>query len=142
MATCNCYVARLSAEAQFTLRYGAHSLNCPVYRPSLDPVDQLHDSDWRAYHEGLVPIFTRFGTPVEIRYRCDDYNPETGEGFVHAFDLEEPNSDPMVVPLYELRAKGGAGTILDTAANAPIAHCTGKHEGNVAKTGLDRAFGR
>lgn len=74
-------------------------------------------------------IYTRFGTPVEIRYRCDDFDEsnDTGTLFVHAFDTEEPNRDPLVVPTWELRADGGINEIHDTANAAPIAHCTGKH---------------
>lgn len=50
---CNCYVSKLKPETQFSLRYGAHALACPVYRVSRDPVDAADDSDFRAaadYH--------------------------------------------------------------------------------------------
>ena len=48
MPRCNCYVRYLDDEARFCLHYGAHETNCPVYRPSLDPVDRAHDEDFRA----------------------------------------------------------------------------------------------
>ena len=44
---CRCYVRRLTEEARFSLRYGAHALTCPVYRPSLDPVDRRADEELR-----------------------------------------------------------------------------------------------
>ena len=46
---CNCYVRILAPIDIFTLRYGAHGLNCPVYRESGDPVDKLKDVDARDY---------------------------------------------------------------------------------------------
>jgi len=45
---CNCYVAALPDIDRFTLRYGAHGLDCPVYRESGDPVDRLKDEETRA----------------------------------------------------------------------------------------------
>ena len=47
---CTCYVADLDAEAQFGLRWGAHGLECPRYRRSLDPVDDANDQEFRATH--------------------------------------------------------------------------------------------
>ena len=47
---CTCYVAELDAETQFGLRWGAHGLECPRYRRSLDPVDDADDQDYRATH--------------------------------------------------------------------------------------------
>jgi hypothetical protein len=47
---CTCYVAELDAETQFGLRWGAHALECPRYRRSLDPVDDANDQDYRATH--------------------------------------------------------------------------------------------
>ena len=44
---CNCWVADQSEEDRFSIRYGAHSLGCPTYRRSLDPVDAEHDGDLR-----------------------------------------------------------------------------------------------
>ena len=44
---CNCWVSRESLEVQFSLRYGAHGITCPLYRESLDPVDRLHDAQER-----------------------------------------------------------------------------------------------
>jgi hypothetical protein len=46
---CTCYVQHLTEEERFTLRYGAHEIECPVYRESLDPVDKLKDDDARIY---------------------------------------------------------------------------------------------
>ncbi len=40
---CMCYVATLPARDRFAIRRGAHSALCPVYRPSLDPVDRAND---------------------------------------------------------------------------------------------------
>ena len=51
---CQCYVKTLGAEAMLSLRYGAHSLSCPVYRESRDPVDRLNDDATRAYYNGLA----------------------------------------------------------------------------------------
>ena len=50
---CNCYVSKLDSETQFCLRYGAHSLSCPVYRKSADPVDNKGDRMYRALNEPL-----------------------------------------------------------------------------------------
>lgn len=57
MTNCNCYVSRLSDYRQFTIRYGAHALHCPVYRESRDPVDHIKDAYTR-HHKGtnLVDI--------------------------------------------------------------------------------------
>ncbi len=51
---CDCYVVDLDAEVQFSLHYGSHSLECPVYSPSLDPVDQYLDDLFRLHHEALA----------------------------------------------------------------------------------------
>lgn len=45
---CDCYVATLSPEDRFGLRYGAHALECPIYRVSGDPVDRAKDERIRA----------------------------------------------------------------------------------------------
>ena len=50
---CDCYVRLLSAEARFSLHYGAHSPTCPRYRVSLDPVDRANDEDFREKHTRL-----------------------------------------------------------------------------------------
>lgn len=44
LKNCNCYVANLDNVNRFTLRYGAHSLSCPVYRESRDPLDKFNDT--------------------------------------------------------------------------------------------------
>lgn len=46
--TCNCYVRQLATARQFSLRYGAHSLDCPAYRESRDPSDRANDEATRA----------------------------------------------------------------------------------------------
>jgi hypothetical protein len=48
---CVCYVRDLGEEALFTLRYGAHSLSCPVYRRSGDLADAINDQAFRLAHE-------------------------------------------------------------------------------------------
>ena len=48
MSKCNCYVRYLDEETRFCLHYGAHERDCPVYRPSLDPVDRANDEEYRA----------------------------------------------------------------------------------------------
>ena len=44
---CTCWVSKESAEMRFGIRWGAHSLQCPQYRVSLDPVDALNDAELR-----------------------------------------------------------------------------------------------
>lgn len=44
---CRCYVRRLTEEARFGLRCGAHALDCPTYHPSRDPIDRAADEDFR-----------------------------------------------------------------------------------------------
>lgn len=47
-SACDCYVSRLTLAQAFGIRYGAHAANCPVYRPSGDPVDHANDRQRRA----------------------------------------------------------------------------------------------
>ena len=54
MRDCTCYVQRLSDMQQFSLHWGAHSLTCPLYRRSLDPVDAEHDREIRQYYEHIA----------------------------------------------------------------------------------------
>ena len=49
---CRCYVYELDKLTQFGLRRGAHALECPVYRPSLDPVDAANDQETRTHYIG------------------------------------------------------------------------------------------
>lgn len=49
LSNCTCYVRRLNAQQQWELRYGAHAVECPVYRPSRDPVDEANDIEARAF---------------------------------------------------------------------------------------------
>jgi len=48
---CNCWVKQRPAEEQFGLRWGAHSLSCPMHRMSKDPVDREKDQANREYGE-------------------------------------------------------------------------------------------
>lgn len=48
---CSCWVSHRSERERFGIRYGAHSTNCPQYRPSLDPVDKLNDQELRQRNE-------------------------------------------------------------------------------------------
>ena len=43
MAKCKCYVRFLTEVERYGLHYGAHNIDCPQYRVSLDPVDRMHD---------------------------------------------------------------------------------------------------
>ena len=68
---CRCYVRRLTEEARFGLRYGAHSLTCPTYHPSRDPVDRQADEDFRADAEIAGPrvinaLIDLRGTPLRF----------------------------------------------------------------------------
>ena len=44
---CSCWVSYEPEEVRFSIRYGAHHLDCPVYRPSGDPLDNLRDAELR-----------------------------------------------------------------------------------------------
>ena len=44
---CACYVRDLPSLHRFQLRWGAHALDCPTYKPSLDPVDNAEDAEVR-----------------------------------------------------------------------------------------------
>ena len=48
--SCRCYAAALDPEDRFGLRRGAHALDCPIYRPSLDPVDAAQDQKTRTHY--------------------------------------------------------------------------------------------
>ena len=57
---CNCYVSNLDLEVQFSLRYGAHALSCPVYRASSDPVDNAEDCLYRSIKNtgcGMINLY-------------------------------------------------------------------------------------
>ena len=47
---CRCYAAALDPVTRFGLRRGAHDPACPVYRPSLDPVDAAQDQETRDHY--------------------------------------------------------------------------------------------
>jgi len=47
---CSCYVRLLTADQQFSIRYGAHEHTCTQYRPSGDPVDRINDDLIRDTH--------------------------------------------------------------------------------------------
>ena len=48
---CDCWVSERTEEEQFGIRFGAHNPTCPMFRPSLDPVDAVHDAELRRYYE-------------------------------------------------------------------------------------------
>ncbi len=57
---CKCYVAQLPPQVRFGLRWGAHEVDCLVYRESRDPVDQEQDKVLRwGYLDGLE--YAEFG---------------------------------------------------------------------------------
>jgi len=47
---CRCYVAALDYLTRFGLRRGAHAQDCPIYRPSRDPVDAAQDQKTRTHY--------------------------------------------------------------------------------------------
>lgn len=53
---CRCYVQLLPRHHQFQLRWGAHALDCPAYRPSLDPVDDEKDTEVRRVLSGKTGV--------------------------------------------------------------------------------------
>ncbi len=44
---CNCWVRDRPPEERFSIRYGAHDVRCPMWAPSLDPVDAANDAELR-----------------------------------------------------------------------------------------------
>lgn len=53
---CDCWVSGHPAETTYSIRRGAHNPECPVFRPSLDPVDAYHDAGLRMKEEtGIQP---------------------------------------------------------------------------------------
>ncbi len=48
---CSCWVKDEPEEVRFALHYGAHSLSCPQFRESLDPVDRANDEELRERKE-------------------------------------------------------------------------------------------
>jgi hypothetical protein len=52
---CRCWVRLQPEEDRYVIRCGAHNPECPMFRPSHDPVDNLHDAELRAQHEVGVP---------------------------------------------------------------------------------------
>lgn len=56
---CRCWVrAILTDAAAFGLRYGAHSLDCPIYRESWDILDRWADERQRAEGEAEASRWT------------------------------------------------------------------------------------
>lgn len=43
LVNCVCWVSFQPLDVQFCVRWGAHSVYCPIYRPSGDPVDRATD---------------------------------------------------------------------------------------------------
>lgn len=62
---CNCWVRRMSAEDQFGIRYGAHNPECPVFKPTLDPVKAVADAELRMEQETGITVSGRM---------ADDWN--------------------------------------------------------------------
>ncbi len=56
---CTCYIEALPPADRFTIRRGAHSLLCPVYRPSLDPVDRDADDRLAGRLEQVASVGVR-----------------------------------------------------------------------------------
>lgn len=56
LALCRCYVRSLPEQYQFELRWGAHALDCPAYRPSADPVDNAKDAEVRRAFSGKTGV--------------------------------------------------------------------------------------
>lgn len=52
--TCVCYVSELPAPSRVAAHYGEHNPSCPVYRPSLDPVDRKRDARLRELREPTI----------------------------------------------------------------------------------------
>ena len=50
LPSCRCYAAALDPVTRFGLHRGAHDPACPVYRPSLDPVDAAQDQETRDHY--------------------------------------------------------------------------------------------
>ncbi len=42
---CRCWVSKISELNRYGIRSGAHSLACPAYRESLDPIDHANDRE-------------------------------------------------------------------------------------------------
>lgn len=61
--TCDCWVRLQSEVDRFGIRFGAHNPTCPVFKPTLDPVDNYHDAELRAQHEVGGPHGTRDNMP-------------------------------------------------------------------------------
>ena len=62
-ADCRCYIKRMADEVVFTAHWGAHSLECPLYRVSRDPVDNLHDVEFREKFEPLMDKYDAILNP-------------------------------------------------------------------------------
>jgi hypothetical protein len=57
---CECWVSKMSAEFRFGVRWGSHDFACRRYQRSLDPVDDLEDSDLRAaFYAGSLDAESR-----------------------------------------------------------------------------------
>ena len=47
VVSCKCWVSTMDDSFIFGARWGAHDLDCVLYRPSRDPVDRLEDDGHR-----------------------------------------------------------------------------------------------
>lgn len=73
-----------------------------------------------------MAIYTRYGSQVEVRYACDDYE---ASGYVHAFCVEPGRQDEpayVLIPC-DLIADGGIAELWAACENLPRANCTGQH---------------
>lgn len=58
---CSCWVRLRPDEERFAIRFGAHNPGCLVFRPSFDPVDNIHDAEIRLRYEMPRPGARHFG---------------------------------------------------------------------------------
>ena len=58
---CNCWVSRATEFVRFVARRGGHSVSCPGYRESRDPVDRAEDTHNRMVGERGEVIDGRAG---------------------------------------------------------------------------------
>ena len=54
LVNCNCYAKTLDPVVQFGMHFGAHGLDCPVFRPSRDAVDAKWDIEFRTKYQRVA----------------------------------------------------------------------------------------
>ena len=62
-ADCRCYIKRMADEVIFSAHWGAHNPECPLYSVSRDPVDNLHDMEFREQFEPLMDKYRTLLNP-------------------------------------------------------------------------------